>query len=142
MSLSATATNKSPINNCYGALPQSGSTLTLAINANSLVVVYPYFRPIDPRNAMYHRAPIILQLPRFAPAHPPQPYAQMAGGSITGDFRGAQRIQPGQPPSKIVNSAVSRERAARHFGGKYAKRAKNANFATKESFRANFTPYR
>lgn len=135
MSLSATATVKSRTHNFFGALPPSGSTLNLAINANSLVVVYPYFRPIDPKNAMYHRAPIILQLPRFAPAHLPEQNAQFAGGGITGDFRVVQQEQPSQPPAKIAHSAISRERIARHFGGKYAKRAKNANFA-------NFNPYR
>ncbi|MCA0456019.1 MAG: hypothetical protein LCI00_18725 [Chloroflexi bacterium] len=135
MSLSATATIKSRTNNCFGGLPQSGSTLSLAINANSLVVVYPYFRPIDPKNAMYHRAPIILQIPRFAPAHLPEQNAQFAGGGFTGAFRVTPQEQPSQPPAKIANSAVTRERTARHFGGKYAKRAKNANFA-------NFNPYR
>ena len=134
MSLSATATIHSRTNTFFGVL-SSGSMLNLAINANSLVVVYPYFRPIDPKNAMYHRAPIILQIPRFAPAHLPEQNAKFAGGGFTGDFRVTQQEQPGQPPAKIASSAVTRERTARHFSGKYAKRAKNANFA-------NFNPYR
>ena len=70
MSALAHPTQKSRINNFLGALPQSGSTLTLAINASSLFFAYPFFRPLDTKNPMYHIAPIILQIPRITPIHP------------------------------------------------------------------------
>jgi hypothetical protein len=58
------------MNNFLGALPQSGSTLTLATNANSLFFAYPFFRPRDTKNPMYSIAPIVLQIPRLSPARP------------------------------------------------------------------------
>jgi len=44
-------------------------------------------------------------------------------------FAPFQRLQPSQPPVKIVDSALLRELPASHFGGSIAKSAKRANFA-------------